>query len=95
MKLKYSHTRKVNNLITYHFKLITDAMVYDKDNIPYPRILYFYTFDNMSEFRPNHDITNPREFITLGMEILIQKDYIRNKIVEANKKLKEKENETN
>ena len=50
------------------------------------RILYFHTYDDLSGFRPNFDITQPRDFITLGVEILANMDYIRNKIVETKKK---------
>jgi hypothetical protein len=89
MELKFSRVKEgKNNVLQFHFEIITDTMRYDGDNKPYPIILYFHTYEDLSGFTPNYDITDPREFITLGQEILFNKDYIRNKIVEAKKQFK-------
>ena len=74
MELKFTYVEKsetTNRLIyLYHFEIITDD----------ERHLYFHTYDDLSGFQPNFDITQPRDFITLGVEILANMEYIKEQI---------------
>ena len=87
MEIKYIFKEKKgeDKPYSYHFEIVTDTLVYLIGEEPYKRILYFYTYSDLSGFKPNCDITDPRELITLGQEILFNMDYIKNKVMEESK----------
>lgn len=75
MNLEYSHRKVGEKVNTYWFKLEKDEET----------TLFFYTYSDFSGFKLNHDISNPRDFILIGAEILANMDYIRNKVNEQQK----------
>lgn len=78
MEIRYTHkTISEHNVEQYHFRI----------DISEDRTLFFKTYSDLSGFVPNFDITQPREFIILGSEILANRNYIIEKIKE-NKKVK-------
>jgi len=82
--IKFSHIEK-SKVLKFHFMLIENE---NQDN---ERILFFHTYIDFSGFPLNFDITSPRDYINLGVEIIANMDYIRNKVNQEYKRFKEEE----
>lgn len=85
MKLQFSHTRQGKNVLQFHFQLI------ENENTEDEKFYFFHTYEDLSGFPLNYDITNPKDYIKIGVEIIEKYDYIRNKVKEAYKEHREKE----
>jgi len=66
MEMKYSH--KEDN--RYHFCL----------DIDFDHRIYFYTYRDLSGFHLSFDVGNPRDWITAGIEILINMKFIESEV---------------
>ena len=74
IKYLYKSKKSPSSIIKYHFKISNRK----KD-------LYFYTYKDLSGFKLQYSVSNPKDFIILGVEIITNMDYIKNKVQELRK----------